>query len=98
MKFFIDNEFKCHVSNSDGAYREFEDVFFDNKCPELIECYRYVPEGEQYVRSDGTVFEGKMVTPWKYSAEIYATQQEYEQALLKDMQQALHTLGVNVDG
>lgn len=40
MKIYLDNEFKCHTTN-DGTMREIETDFFDGKCVEYIEGYKY---------------------------------------------------------
>ena len=97
MKLFIDNDFKCHITNPDGAFREVETDFFDGKCSAYIEGFRFVPVGEQWTRSDGLRFSGEMVAPWQNFSELDAAQREYEQALIADMQQALATLGVTLD-
>lgn len=97
MKVYLDKDFKCHVSD-DGTMTAVETDFFDGKCNELIEGYRYVPAGESWQREDGEVFEGEMIAPWKDYAELDAAQREYEQELLADMKNALNELGVNVDG
>lgn len=96
MKIYIDNEYKCHVSN-DGNMREFDLPFFDGKCAEFIEGYRYVPSGETWTRGDGEVFRGEMIAPWRdYAilAELQALYEE-EQAKQADMQAALAILGVS---
>ena len=98
MKIYIDIDCKCHTTNPDNAFKEVETPFFDGKCDAFIEGYRFVPEGESWTRSDGVVFTGEMITPWKDYSELDAAQRLYEQALILDMQQALKTLGVNVDG
>ena len=59
---YIDSEFKCHVSD-DGTMREIQTDFFDGKCPEYIEGYRFVPEGETWTREDRKVFTGEMICP-----------------------------------
>lgn len=92
-KVYIDNDYKCHVTN-DGTMREVEDDFFDGKCPEFIEGYRYVADGETWTRADGEEFTGVMVAPWKPYTELYIAQLEYE---LADADAALAILGVNVD-
>lgn len=74
MKIYIDNEFKCRVHN-DGTMREFDVPFFDDACVEFIEGYRYVPDGETWTDTDGTVFRGEFTAPWKsYEALITAQQ------------------------
>lgn len=95
---YIDSEFRCHKTNPDGIYRKVETDAFDGKCDTFIEGYRFVPSGESWTRSDGVVFPGEMVTPWKPYSELDAAQRRYEQDLIADMRNALNTLGVNVDG
>lgn len=104
MKIYIDSQFKCHTSNPDGTFREVilsesAKIFFANKCTAFVEGYRLKPDGETWVREDGTVFSGcEMIAPWKPYSELDAAQRQYEQALIADMQQALNTLGVTLDG
>ena len=76
MTIYIDSEYKCHAVNG-GAMREFDVPFFDGKCEEWIESYRYVPAGEVWVRSDGVMFSGEMVSPWKDLTDAYAAQAAY---------------------
>lgn len=73
MKIYIDSDYKCHLSN-DGAMREIETDFFNGKCYEYIEGYRFIPSGETWVNESGTVFHGEMVTPWKPYAELSTIQ------------------------
>lgn len=86
MIIYIDNDYKCHTSN-DGTMREVETDFFDGKCDTLIEGYRFVPAGENWTRSDGVVFHGEMIAPWKDYVELDAAQREYERQLLKELQE-----------
>lgn len=74
---YIDSEFKCHVSD-DGTMTAVETDFFDGKCDAFIEGYRCVPVGETWIRSDGAVFAGEMVAPWKPYSELAAAQTQYE--------------------
>lgn len=97
MKVYLDKDFKCYVSD-DGAMAAAEAEFFDGKCTEFIEGYRYVPAGGSWKREDGEVFEGEMIAPWKDYAELDAAQREYERQQMEDMREALSVLGVNVDG
>lgn len=92
---YIDSAFKCHVSNADGM-TAIETNFFDGKCDTFIEGYRFVPSGETWVRDDGVVFRGEMITPWKPYSELDAAQREYERQLLSEYAEALRTVGVNV--
>lgn len=75
MTIYIDSDYKCYVSASDGR-RAIETNDFNGKCPEWIESYRFVPEGETWTREDGEVFTN-MVSPWKDLSEAYAAQTAY---------------------
>lgn len=96
MKIYIDSEYRCHTTNTDGVFREVETDFFNGKCVAFIEGYRFVPEGESWTRSDSVVFTGEMIAPWKDYAELDAAQREYEQQMLAEYAEALQTLGVKV--
>lgn len=85
---YIDSEFKCHVSN-DGTMTAVETDFFDGKCDTFIEGYRFVPDGETWTRSDGAVFRGEMISPWKDYDELDNAQREYERQLLAEYEAAL---------
>lgn len=76
-KIYLDSDFECHVTD-DGAMTAVETDFFDGKCDAFIEGYRFVPVGETWIRSDGAVFTGEMVAPWKPYGEIAAAQSQYE--------------------
>lgn len=93
MTVYLDNEYKCHVTD-DGTMRAYETDFFDGKCPEFIEGYRYVPAGETWVRSDGVPFEGEMICPWKPHHQLAYAQAMYEISI---REQALAELGVTAD-
>ena len=99
---FIDENFKCHVEYTDGM-RVIETDVFDGKCSKYIEGYRYVPDGETWVRSDGVEFSGGMIAPFKPYDKLEAAQQAYEEAMaevqaqFEDMKSALEILGVAVD-
>lgn len=79
MKIYIDNDVKCHVTD-DGSMRAVETDFFDGKCQEYIEGYRFIPHGETWTRADGAVFRGEMLSPWKPYAEIAAIQKAVDRA------------------
>lgn len=89
MIIYLDSDYKCHTSD-DGTMRAVEIeaqgklgcTFFDNKCPEFIEAYRYVPSGEEWTREDGEVFNGEMFSPWNLTDEVLETQRIYEHNLL----------------
>ena len=92
MIVYIDKDYKCHTSNPDNAFREFDLPFADGKCQTFIEGYRYVPTGESWTRSDGVVFYGEMIAPWKPYDELDAAQREYEREKLADAETALAIL------
>lgn len=88
MKLYIDQDYKCHVADPAGIYIPVEIDFFDGKCPEYIEGYRYVPAGEAWTGKDGKTFRGEMIAPWKDYTELAQCQAIYERMLAQqaDMQ------------
>ena len=94
MTIYIDSDYKCHVSD-DGTMREFDVPFFDGKCETFIEGYRYVPEGEKWVKPNGVFFKGEMIAPWKPYDQLYKAQLEYEKTQYEAALTAIETaLGV----
>ena len=79
MTVFIDNDYKCHVTD-DGTRRAFELPFFDSKCAEFVEGYRYVPSGETWTRADGQVFAGEMISPCENYSQLAAIQSAVDRA------------------
>lgn len=88
---YLDSDYKCHISN-DGTWSAVETDFFDGKCDAFVEGYRFVPSGESWTRSDGVVFYGEMISPWKPYQELDAAQREYERQQMADMENALAIL------
>lgn len=88
MKIYIDSDFKCHITNPDNSYRSFNVRFFDGKCQTLIEGYRYIPSGESWVRSDGRVFSGETMFPWKPWSELDEAQLNYEWERIEEYSKA----------
>lgn len=84
MTIYIDRDFKCHVSD-DGTMNPVEAAFFDGKCAAFVEGYRFVPAGQSWVRSDGAVFRGEMIAPWKPWDELDAAQRAYERELAETL-------------
>lgn len=76
MTIYVDSDYKCHASATDGC-RAAETSLFDGKCPEWIESFRFVPAGETWVKPNGEMFRGEMVSPWKDLGEAYAAQAAY---------------------
>ena len=100
MTIYIDSDYKCYASVADGR-RAVETNFFDGKCPEWIESYRFVPEGDTWTREDGEVFNGEMITPWKDLSEAYTAQTAYLERQNAQYEAALSeievALGVNAE-
>ena len=93
MTIYIDNDYKCYVSAAEGR-RAIETNEFDGKCPEWIESYRFVPEGETWTREDGEEFRGEMTAPWKDLGEAYAAQAMYVTAQNAQYEVALSEIEV----
>lgn len=89
---YIDNEFKCHITNPDGTMTAVETDFFDGKRDAFIEGYRFVPAGWIWTRADGVVFQGEMIAPWKDYAELDSAQREYEKQKLAEYGEAFKCL------
>ena len=98
MTVYIDDDYKCHVTPIAGA-RSIDDTFFDNKCPNLIESYRYVPAGATWTREDSVAFAGPMISPWRDIRQYDSEQREYERQQIAQYEAALAeietALGVN---
>ena len=96
MTIYLDSEFICHLTD-DGTRQAVETDFFDGKAKAYIEGFRYVPEGETWIRSDGAEFSGVMIAPAVDYAMLEIIQKQYEedQAQMSDMQNALEILGVS---
>ena len=89
MTIYIDNDFKCHVSDPDVTMTAVETDFFDGKCAAYIEGYRYIPAGESWTRPDGVVFGGEMIAPWRDWRTLDAAQRDYAREQLAAYEQAL---------
>lgn len=77
MTIYIDTDYKCHTAPGPGL-TAIETTVFDGKCTAYIEGYRFVPAGASWIRSDGAIFQGEMIAPWKPWDELDAAQREYE--------------------
>ena len=95
MTIYIDSDFKCHVANDDSMVA-IETDFFNGKCDDYIEGYRFVPDGQSWTREDGEVFYGEMIAPWKNYSELNQAQRDYELKLLSEYKEALLVMGVEV--
>ena len=97
MTIYIDIDYKCYVSAAERR-RAIETNEFDGKCPEWIESYRFVPAGETWMRGDGEVFKGEMVTPWKDLSEAYTAQTAYLERQNAQYEAALSEIEVALGG
>ena len=88
MVVYLDSDFKCHVTD-DGTMTAVETDFFDGKCDAYMEGYRFVPAGAVWTRSDGAVFHGEMITPWKDWLDLDEAQRDYERHQLAEYESAL---------
>lgn len=77
MTVFIDNEFKCHTTQTEGL-KAVDTSFFDGKCDTFIEGYRFIPAGESWTDKHGIIYTGEKVFPWKSFRELDITQRTYE--------------------
>lgn len=77
MTIYIDTDYKCHTTPGIGLTAVETDAF-TGKCTAYIEGYRFVPDGSTWVRSDGVIFQGEMLSPWKPWEELDTAQREYE--------------------
>lgn len=93
MKIYVNPvSFECHTTNPDGTYLEYETPFFDGKCQTFIEGYRCILPNCRWKRSDGIIFHGEMIAPWKDYSELDSAQREYEREKLADAENALAIL------
>ena len=83
MIVYLDADYRCYVTQGENRVAVDAD-YFNGKCPAYIEGYRFVPEGETWVREDGETFRGEMIAPWKPWEELNATQREFERQQLMD--------------
>ena len=79
MTIYIDNDYKCHVAD-DGTMRAVETDFFNGKCAEFIEGYRFVPSGETWTRADGQTFRGEMMATCRDYSQISEIQSAVDRA------------------
>ena len=93
---YIDSDFKCHLTD-DGTMTRVETNFFDAKCPEFIEGYRFIPAGETWTLEDGTIFQGEMISPWKPWQELDDAQREYERELIREYEKSMTGVQAEAD-
>lgn len=96
---YIDSEFRCYTVD-DGTLTAVVTDVFDDKCDSYVKGFRFVPVGFSWTRPDGMVFQGEMIAPLNDYKILSAYQEQYEimKEEMEDMQTALETLGVTVNG
>lgn len=92
MIIYIDNDYKCYVSPGEGLTAVDTD-FFDGKCRQFIEGYRFVPAGETWTRKDGEVFHGEMVAPWR----DYTILSEFQEVAQEEQDKATEEIATIVE-
>ena len=92
MIIYIDNDYKCHTSQGEGL-TAVETDFFDGKCRQFIEGYRFVPADKTWTREDGQVFHGEMVAPWR----DYAILSEFQEVAQEEQSKATEEIAVIVE-
>lgn len=84
MIVYIDDEYKCHINN-DGTMRKVDIPDFDNKCPELIEAYKYYPS-DVYPGNNSA----SLLILCGSAVDVFAAQERYE----KDAARRFFELGI----
>ena len=91
MTIYLDSDYCCHAEAAEGR-RAFDVPFFDGKCREFIEGYRYIPAGEVWQRGRQQ-FTGEMIAPHRNYHVLAGVQHEFREAQMADMGTALAILG-----
>lgn len=81
MTIYIDSDYKCHV-NDDGTRRAVETDFFDGRCAEFVEGYKY-DDSKGYVS----------IYPWEKYSGLAAIQS----AVDRTRAQADEEIGILLD-
>ena len=100
---YLNDDFQCSVTEKEDTVQSVETELFDGKCNAWIEGYRFVPAGQTWTRSDGVVFTGEMIAPFKDYTYLEMVQSLYDQlaADITDTQLAVAELcesGVAMNG
>ena len=83
MIVYVDKNFRCHANPAEGL-RSFDVPNFEGKCKRFIEGYRYIPDGETWIREDGVKFKGEMIAPFINYYELKEAQLIYEKELAEE--------------
>lgn len=74
---YLGSDYICHTNN-DGTMQEVQTDVFENLCAGAIECYRFIPAGQEWTRSDGQVFHGPFIQPCKSVEILDGIQRQHE--------------------
>lgn len=61
---YLDSEYRCFIDPEENL-TPIETDIFDDRSPAYIQSSRYIPKGKKWIRSDGEIFTGPMVSLWK---------------------------------
>ena len=76
---YLNKDFECSATEKSDTVQSIKTEAFYGKCNTYIEGYRFVPQGQEWTRSDGVVFKGEMVAPFKDSQMLEMVQALYEE-------------------
>ena len=88
MMIYLDDQFRAYTGQDAETTRmPWEDTtgFFTGKCDAFIAGYRVVPEGETWIRADGMVFSGLMITPLVNPIDLLARQAVADAETIADL-------------
>ena len=71
---YLDSEYMCHAEPADGRQAVETDAF-DGICSGALECYRFIPAGQTWMRPDGRITPGPFIQAVK---EPVGIQRQYE--------------------
>lgn len=84
-KIYLNKDFQCFTSENSETVQFAETSDFDGKCNTFIEGFRFVPEGQKWIREDGVEFVGQMVAPFKDYTYLEMVQAMYEEIMSKEV-------------
>lgn len=92
---YLDNNYMCHTTNT-GGMQIIETDIFDEMCNGAIECYRFIPNGQTWIRPDGVIFHGPFIQPAMpvIISDTIQLQYEIDKVATTDMAEALKILEI----
>ena len=88
---YLDDDYMCHLED-DGKRTEIQTDIFDGMVDGAIPFFRYIPDGVEWTDKAGRVFHGLFVQ----ATDSDAIDNAIQRALIADMTEALHILGVTI--